>query len=71
MDGQSWLSNVTVHKIIKISSIFEQKKIITVWDRSQPAVFCIPSMSWPLSHVSEFCNAGKEKNLEVEFLDAA
>jgi hypothetical protein len=24
-----------------------------------------------LSHVSEFCNAGKEKNLEVEFLDAA
>jgi hypothetical protein len=35
------------------------------------AVFCTPKgMSWPLSHVPQFCNMAKEQNLEVELLDA-
>jgi hypothetical protein len=70
MDGQSWPSNVTLHKIMWNSSIFGQKNSPVFGTVLTLAVFCTPCMI-SLSHVHPFCNMGKEKNLEVELLDAA
>jgi hypothetical protein len=71
MDGWNWSSSVTLHKIIQNSSIFGQKKITSVLDCSQPSdVLCTYYELTPLTCVLQFCNMGKEQNLEVEMLDA-
>jgi hypothetical protein len=69
-NGQSWLSNVTLHKTKQISSIFGQKKMTIIWDYFQPCCVCVCCMNWPLSHVLEVCSMGKEQNLGVESLHA-
>jgi len=51
MDGQSWPSNVTLHKIMCNSSIFGQKNSPVFGTVLTLAVFCTPCMSWPLSHM--------------------
>jgi hypothetical protein len=62
MDGQSWPSNVSLHKAIQNSSIFGQKKITSLWNCSQPCLLCF---------VPQFCKMGTESSSEVELLDAA
>jgi len=72
MDGQSQPSNVTLHKIVQNSSFFWAEKNHRCFGTvlSLEVFFTTKGMSRPLSHVLQFCNMGKEQNLEVELLDA-
>ncbi len=71
---KKWMIEIDhqVHKFIQNSSIFGQKKITSVLDCSQPFdVLCTYYELTPLTCVLQFCNMGKEQNLEAEMLDAA